>query len=171
MTDIRVRTLIRERIDAGDRDADVITRKVTSEIIDRGAAADLLYGLVRPSVVSLIRVLVQRPAEEAWDTAEKDKASAERAGYRSQDKSNAATKARADLLPTGFSAPGFGWVTWGAATVLQHESASGHSTGLASAHTADAKRHDKAVRLIRDAGVTCLGEVPGYADESWDIDK
>lgn len=169
MTDINVAVLIRDCVDRGERDADVVARKVAGEIIAQGAADDVLFGLVHPQALSIIRA-VEGATERKWERAERESSAAQRRGHDSGSLTNAATKARQELVRTSFYAPGFGKISWGVAKTLHHEAARDHSLGIASAYTSDAGRHDKAIRIIRDAGATCLDEVPGYSDGDWDAE-
>ena len=51
-------------------------------------------------------------------------------------------------------------VLWNEATAAQHRARAEWQRGQAHACTIDAERHEEAARLIEDAGVTCLAEVP-----------
>ena len=174
VSDINVAALIRDCVDRGERDADVVSRKVVGEIISQGAAEDVLFGLVHPQAVSVIRA-IEAAVERKWEQSERANNSAQRRGHNSESLTNEATKARQELMRTSFYAPGFGKIAYGTAKIIHHEAARDHSLGIASKYTTDAGRHDKIIQIIRDAGVTCLDEVPGYSDadlylQSWASD-
>lgn len=68
------------------------------------------------------------------------------------------------LLPEGFANPRTGrWVTWGQATVEDHEARIGWLTGQMEALGQDVDRHQQAIKIIREHGVTCLAEVEAAA--------
>lgn len=64
------------------------------------------------------------------------------------------------LLPEGFANPRTGrWITWGNATVEDHEARIGWLTGQIDALGQDVDRHQRAIKVIREHGVSCLAEV------------
>lgn len=155
-------------VSTGTEDPDVVTSKVVSDILSAGDASEYLYGLVRPQVSTMIRAIA-RENEKKWDEAERKNTTARSRGHRSRATKNAAMKERMKIIQTLFHDPlSREWITWGAATVAQHRAAADHSLGIAASNTADAQRHERAIRQIETAGVSCLSQIPGYTDESWD---
>lgn len=67
------------------------------------------------------------------------------------------------LLPEGFVLPDGRWVTWGEATVEDHEARIGWLTGQMEALGQDVDRHRQAIKVIRQHGVSCLAEVEAAA--------
>lgn len=68
------------------------------------------------------------------------------------------------LLPEGFANPRTGsWVTWGEATVEDHEARIGWLQGQMEALGQDVDRHQQAIKVIRERGVSCLAEVEAAA--------
>lgn len=154
----------RRLIDAGERDADVLARKVAQEVISAGEAEELIAVLLRSRFQTMIRAVV-RAAEQKYDTANRESKAAERRGDKRSDYANEATKARQELLRERFFAPGFGWVVWGSALAVHHRAARDHAFSIAAGHTADGERHDRALRDIEAAGATCLDELGESEDD------
>lgn len=67
------------------------------------------------------------------------------------------------LLPEGFVLPDGRWVTWGEATVEDHEARIGWLSGQIEALGQDVDRHQQAIKVIREHGVSCLAEVEAAA--------
>jgi hypothetical protein len=67
------------------------------------------------------------------------------------------------LLPESFVLPDGRMVTWGQATVEDHEARIGWLRGQMDALGQDVDRHQQAVKLIREHGATCLAEIEGAA--------
>lgn len=63
------------------------------------------------------------------------------------------------LVSTSFALPDGACVTWGAATIEQHESRIDQLLTLATMNMSTAARHRAAVQMIREANVTTLAEV------------
>jgi hypothetical protein len=67
------------------------------------------------------------------------------------------------LLEEGFATVDGRFVTWGEATVEDHESRLEWLRGQVAALNEDVDRHEQAIKLIREHGVTCLAEVEAAA--------
>jgi hypothetical protein len=67
------------------------------------------------------------------------------------------------LLPEGFAIPDGRFVTWAEATVEDHEARIEWLQGQIEALGQDVDRHQQAIKLIREHGVTCLAEVEDAA--------
>lgn len=67
------------------------------------------------------------------------------------------------LLPEGFATVDGRFVTWGEATVEDHEGRIEWLQGQIEALGQDVERHQQAIKLIREHGVTCLAEVEAAA--------
>lgn len=63
------------------------------------------------------------------------------------------------LASSAFVLPDGRWVTWADATVDDHMARARWQRRLASDVLNDALRHEEAVKLIQEAGVTCLAEL------------
>lgn len=67
------------------------------------------------------------------------------------------------LLPESFALPDGRLVTWGDATVEDHEARLEWLRGQIHALTQDVDRHEQAIKVIREHGATCLAEVESAA--------
>jgi len=67
------------------------------------------------------------------------------------------------LLPESLTLPDGRLVTWGTATVEDHEARIEWLNGQIGALAADVDRHEQAVKLIREHGATCLAEIEAAA--------
>lgn len=70
-----------------------------------------------------------------------------------------------ELLGTVFALGDGTETTWAAATVDQHEQRIGMLARNAAGVVETAARHEAAVRMIKDAGVTCLADLAGPDDD------
>lgn len=68
------------------------------------------------------------------------------------------------LIGEKFMLPGGEFVAWGTATAEQHEARAEWQRGSAVQLVADARRHEVAATLIREAGVACLSEIADWPD-------
>lgn len=70
--------------------------------------------------------------------------------------------ARKELLEATFATPS-GRVLWRLATVEQHRERIAYMRVLRDGYNADIKAHEDAIAAIVAAGVSCLGEIEGWA--------
>lgn len=71
-------------------------------------------------------------------------------------------EARRELVADRFSVGDGTWVRWGEATLEQHATRMRWQTQLADGALASAARHRAAIKMIEDAGVACLDEIPDW---------
>ena len=153
---------VRQALQTGERDVDIITSEVLEDILAQDDPRESLYSpgpgsgihhttaATLPAVVSVIgrrRTKIQPGAQRDVVTT---------AALTRMKLQRLVTK----LLVEKFYAPGFGYVTWGRATAQQHRAAIEHNNVSILGYQEDNERHERSLREIEAAGVTCMIEVP-----------
>lgn len=109
-------------------------------------------GLLLPILTDEVRRLRRRHV--AW---------VERQTFRDLSAGEPAEGGWLRLLPESFVLPDGRMVTWGTATVEDHEARIEWLNGQMHALAQDVDRHEQAVKLIREHGATCLAEIEAAA--------
>ena len=145
-TPTNLASLIRMRL--GLASAESVTQDTIDAILSmqRDEASVILWSVVRDEVRRLERNDT-RTAETNWaDSLEPGTAIDP-------------LLARKTLLSTSFLCPGHGMVGWGEATAEQHHLYATQCRGQAHSLISTAERHERAARMIEDAGVECLADL------------
>jgi hypothetical protein len=142
---------LRDRIREADTDravTDVDLARVLLDALCSSGQVDLLLPILTDEVRRLRRRRV------AW---------IERQTFGGQAGGEPAEGGWLRLLPESFVLPDGRMVTWGTATVEDHEARVEWLNGQIHALVSDVDRHEQAVKLIREHGVTCLAEIEAAA--------
>jgi len=133
-----------------------VARQVLADLGVGGEAADLLFVPVHDHVIQCRRNLV-RPVEAAAFAP---------VDTRMPSSRPTTTAARRQLMVERVWIPKAGYIPWGEVTVEQHEERIRFYEERIATEQKSRDRHIEAVRLITEAGVTCLNEVEGWGGKS-----
>jgi len=136
-----LRDLIREADTGPQIDDTDLARSLLETLLARGQV-----GVLLPILADEVRRLRRRHVRQV-----------EQQTFRGQ--SEPAEGGWLRLLPEFFTVPDGRMVTWGTATVEDHEARMEWLHGQIHALASDVDRHEQAVKLIREHGVTCLAEI------------
>lgn len=142
--------LIDQRIEAGESDGEVIADQIL-DALDPDAMRELVRPVFRWNVKVRLRKLTRIKEAKAFSST-RLKGSPVKAVLTSP----AALKA---LLSDTFPLPDGRRVTWGEATVDDHEERAAMLLDHIATVEVTVARHEAAIALIQDAGVSCLAEI------------
>lgn len=139
--------LIEEHVTETDGDAELLAMLIFEQIMND---AELLQEVVMPALRHEIRSRLRMLA-----------AAIERDSVLSNAPTANPDADRLAFLAERFYAPPYGFVTWGEATIEQHEARIDYLNKKVNGLVDTISRHDKAIQEIRGAGVKTLGDIHG----------
>lgn len=146
-----LRALVNQYVDDGIEDPDEITDRIFDDV-DRDELLEMVRPVVRWQVRSSLRNVVRSLERRAFPST--PVASNGRPGTE-----GTVLDELRNLLGSGFRLPSGDWVTWGEATVSQHQERAAFMRELADSSLETASQHERAAEMIMEAGVTCLAEI------------
>lgn len=139
---------------------------VNEHHLDPEAATDqALDGMTKAQLIAFVRpIVLMRARQEQRRHTRRLEREAFRPRVASVGSETVQTRPQAmqELNRRTFPLPSGGSVAWGEATVNDHLARAGWQRSLAASIVADAEVHEYAARLIEEAGVSCLDEIPNW---------
>lgn len=145
-----------------DAEAEDVAERVIGSVRTRAELAALVFPAVRDQAVFVRRGIVRGEESAAFGHSRPDTqdTTAEPADP---------TEARRTLLECAtYVDHDTGYVLWGELTVDQHEARIDFLERKIWGIARTADRHRLAVKLLTDAGVACLNDLPSIPDEFWE---
>lgn len=147
---------------APDAEPEGIAAAVIGSARTRKDLAELVFPAVRDQSVFVRRALVRRDESAAFSQPGSD------AIERPADAVDPIDARRRLLLTTAYAGHDSGYVTWGQMTADQHRERIDFLERKMWGIDRTVRHHRAAVKLIEEAGVSCLDDLPSIPDEFWE---
>lgn len=147
---------------APDAEPEGIAAAVIGSARTRKDLAELVFPAVRDQSVFVRRALVRRDESTAFSQIDPD------TDRLSADAVDPIDARRRLLLTTAYAGHDSGYVTWGQMTADQHRERIDFLERKMWGIDRTVRHHRAAVKLIEEAGVSCLDDLPSIPDEFWE---